>query len=137
MVEPFQEQPGVHVALLLDAIEGVGGPIQPIGITREAAGVNYKGWNAVPSCIHTAVDRDVLPGCLLLLVDMFPPSLTQDLPPGPRLVSKAGLITVIEEIWLFLQTVLRLKGLIQFEEPFNGLWCCTVDSGSVQGICRS
>ncbi len=135
-MEPFQEELGVHVALLLDAIEGVGGPIQPIGLTWEAAGVNDEGWNAVSGCIHTAVDRDVLPGRLLLLVDVFPPSLTQDILPGPRLVSKAGLITVVEEMWLFLQTVLRIRGLIQFEEHFNGLWCCTVDSGSVQGICR-
>ncbi len=38
MVEPFQEELRVHVTLLLDAIEGVGGPIQPIGVTWEAAG---------------------------------------------------------------------------------------------------
>ncbi len=115
-MKPFQEELGVHVILHLDAIEGVGGPIQPIGI-------------------HTAVDRDVLPGHLLQLVDVFPPSLTQDLLPGPRLVSKASLITVVEEMWLVLQTVLHIKGLVQFEEPFDGLCCSTMDSGSVQGIC--
>ncbi len=131
-MKPFQEELGVYVTLLLDAI---GGSIQPIGITWEAAGVNDEWWNAVPGCIHTAVDSDVLPGRLLLLVDVFPPSLTQDLLPGPRLVSKASLITVVEEMWLVLQTVLQIKGLVQFEEPFNGLCCSTMDSGSGQGIC--
>lgn len=58
LLSPCNPSPGCHA----------GGPIQPIGITWVAAGVNDEGWNVVPGCIHTAMHRDVLPGCLLLLV---------------------------------------------------------------------
>ncbi len=89
-----------------------GGPSRPIGVSWEAVGENDEGMECCPGCIHTAVDRDVLPGRLLLLIDVFPPSLAQDLLPGPRFVSKAGLITIIDEMWLVLQLVLQIKGLI-------------------------
>jgi len=72
-------------------------------ITREAARVNDEGLNAVPACIHTAVHCDVLPGRRLLLINMFPPSLAQDLFPRPRLVPKASLIVVIDELGLVNQ----------------------------------
>lgn len=65
----------------------------------------------------------MLPGCLLLLlVDVFfSPSLSQDLLPGPRLVSKSSLITVVDKQWLVLQIVFHIEDLIQVEETFNGL----------------
>lgn len=114
--------PGCH--------RGIWGAHQPIGITWEAVGVSDEGW----CCIHAAMHCDVLSDHLVLLVDVFPPSLAQDLLPGPRLVSKASLITLVDELWLVLQTVLHIEGLILVEETFSGLWCSTMNSGSVLGI---
>lgn len=76
-----------------------------------------------PGC--TAVHHDVLPGRLLLLVYVLPPSLAQDFFVGLRLVSKASLITIKDEMWVVLQTVICVQCLIDFEEAFNDLCCST------------
>ena len=116
----------------MDTVEGVGGPIQPIGITWEAAGVNDERWNAFPGCTHTAVHCDVLPRCVLLLVYVFPPSLAQDFFPCARLAPKTSLIAVEDQVGLVLQMVPLIEGLIHLKKALNGLWCSAVDSGSVQ-----